>query len=47
MVSLSVIILEILNDHAPQMVPSEEDHPIRDFSFEGTVEPLNVRVAVG
>lgn len=47
MVSFPVIILEILDDHTSQMLFSEKNHSIRSLPFEGAVESLQVRVAVG
>ena len=47
MVSLPVIILEILGDHAPQMFLSKENHSIRSLPFKGAMESLQVGIAVG
>lgn len=47
MVSLPVTTLEILGDHAPQMFLFKENHSIRSLPFEGTMESLQVGVAVG
>ena len=34
MISLVMVILEILSNHAAQVVFTEEDHSIGDFAFE-------------
>ena len=46
MVSLAVVIFEILSGRALQVVFTEEDYPIGDFSFERAVKSLKVRVGL-
>ncbi len=46
MVSLGVIVLYILVDHAPVMLPTEENLSIKAFEFDRSHEALSVRVQI-
>ena len=46
MVSLRVIMLHLLVDHAPEMLPAEEDHSIKAFRLDRFHPTLRVRIQI-